>query len=101
MRLAEIISDCEIDVKELRYDSRAVEPGDMFFAIVGFKTDGHNYIASAIENGAKCIVVEEGKIDISLIRDDVTVLVTSNSRKFMAPLTIGLADRVPSGTMRI
>lgn len=93
MRLAEIISDCEIinsrgnldiDVKELKYDSRAVEPGDMFFAIVGFKTDGHAYIASAIENGATCLVIEEGKIDISLIRDDITVLVTNNSRRFMA-----------------
>ncbi|MBR6253493.1 MAG: UDP-N-acetylmuramoyl-L-alanyl-D-glutamate--2,6-diaminopimelate ligase [Clostridia bacterium] len=93
MRLAEIISDCEIinsrgdldiDIKELRNDSRAVEPGDMFFAVVGYKTDGHAYIASAIENGAKCIVVEDGRIDISLIRDDITVLVTNNSRKFMA-----------------
>ena len=93
MRLAEIISDCEIvnsrgdldiQVNELRYDSRAVQEGDMFFAIVGFKTDGHNYIASAIENGAKCIVIEEGKIDISLIRDDITVIVTNNSRRFMA-----------------
>ena len=93
MRLAEIISDCEIinsrgdldiDIKELRNDSRAVEPGDMFFAVVGYKTDGHAYIASAIENGAKCIVVEDGRIDISLIRDDITVLVINNSRKFMA-----------------
>ena len=93
MRLAEIISDCEIidsrgdldiQINELRYDSRAVQEGDLFFAIVGFKTDGHNYIASAIENGAKCIVLEEGKIDISLIRDDITVIVTNNSRRFMA-----------------
>ncbi len=42
MRLAEIISDCEIintrgdlslDVKEIKYDSRNVESGDMVIAI--------------------------------------------------------------------
>ena len=93
MKLAEIISDCEIittkgdldvEIGEIRYDSRKVESGDMFIAIVGFQTDGHNYVAQAIEQGAKVVVIEEGKIDMSLIRDDVTVIVTSNTRRFMA-----------------
>ena len=93
MKLAEIISDCEIittkgdldvEIGEIRYDSRKVESGDMFIAIVGFQTDGHNYVAQAIEQGAKVVVIEEGKIDISLIRDDITVIVTSNTRRFMA-----------------
>ena len=79
MRLLEIMRDCEIlqtrgdvdiDVPAIRYDSRSVEPGDMFIAIVGFKTDGHNYIATAIENGAKVIVMQEEKLDIDLIRND-------------------------------
>lgn len=93
MKLAEIISDCEIinsrgdldiEINEIRYDSRLVQEGDMFIAIVGFKTDGHNYIANSIEQGAKCIVLQEGKIDISLIREDITVIVTNNTRRFMA-----------------
>ncbi len=93
MKLAEIISDCEIittkgdldvEVGQIRYDSRNVTPGDMFIAIVGFQTDGHNYVAQAIDQGAKVIVLEEGKIDLNLIRDDVTVIVTSNTRRFMA-----------------
>lgn len=93
MRLAEIVSDCEIlesrgdlkaEVNEIRYDSRMVQDGDMFIAIEGFKTDGHNYIANSIEQGAKVVVIMPDKIDISLIRDDVTVIVTSDTRKFMA-----------------
>ena len=93
MRLFEIIKDCEIietrgemnlEIPEMRYDSRNVKEGDMFIAIVGFKTDGHNYIATAIENGAKVIVMQEGKLDISLIRDDITVIVVNDTRKFMA-----------------
>ncbi|MBR3280429.1 MAG: UDP-N-acetylmuramoyl-L-alanyl-D-glutamate--2,6-diaminopimelate ligase [Clostridia bacterium] len=93
MRLAEIISDCEIinsrgdlnvEVNEIRYDSRSVTPGDMFVAIEGFKTDGHNYIAQSVEQGAKVVVVNNNRIDISTIREDVTVIVTSDTRKFMA-----------------
>ena len=91
MRLAEIISDCEIinsrgdlnvEVNEIRYDSRSVTPGDMFVAIEGFKTDGHNYIAQSVEQGAKVVVVNNNRIDISTIREDVTVIVTSDTRKF-------------------
>ena len=93
MRLLEIIRDCEIletrgemdiEIPEIRYDSRKVEQGDMFIAIVGFKTDGHNYIATAIDNGAKVIVMEEGKVDINLIRNDITVIIAKDTRKFMA-----------------
>lgn len=94
MRLIEIIRDCEyseirgdaetVEVKEIKYDSREVEAGDMFIAIVGFKTDGHNYVASAIENGAKVIVIQEGSLDPNLIKSDLTVIVTKDTRKFMA-----------------
>lgn len=93
MRLLEIMRECDvletrgdmnIDVTNIQYDSRKVESGDMFIAIVGFQTDGHNFVASAIHNGAKVVVVQEGKIDISLIRSDVSVIVVNDTRKFMA-----------------
>ena len=44
----EVRGDLEIDVPSIAYDSRKVENGGMFVAIVGFKMDGHNYIESAI-----------------------------------------------------
>ena len=93
MRLAEIVSGCEIlesrgdlnvEVNEIRYDSRAVQSNDMFIAIEGFKTDGHNFVAQSIEQGAKVVVMMPDKIDLSLIRSDVTVIITSDTRKFMA-----------------
>ena len=39
-------------------DSRAVEPGDLFVAYRGEKTDGHRFIASALEKGAVCALCE-------------------------------------------
>ena len=51
----------EIDreVTTIEKDSRKVVEGSMFFAIKGFTTDGTQYINSAIEKGAKTILVEE------------------------------------------
>ena len=37
------------EIGEVRYDSRAVQPGDLFVAVRGFETDGHKYIQSALE----------------------------------------------------
>ncbi|MBQ8578980.1 MAG: UDP-N-acetylmuramoyl-tripeptide--D-alanyl-D-alanine ligase [Clostridia bacterium] len=39
-------------------DSRIAEPGSIFLALCGEKTDGHNYIGGAAANGATCIIAE-------------------------------------------
>ncbi|MDU6377994.1 MAG: Mur ligase domain-containing protein, partial [Bradyrhizobium sp.] len=41
-----------VDVSGLAVDSRAVRPGDLFFALSGAKTDGARFIAAAIAAGA-------------------------------------------------
>jgi len=38
-----------IDIKRIVIDSRQVQKGDLFVAIRGSLSDGHNYIQSAIE----------------------------------------------------
>lgn len=42
-------------------DSRDVERGGAFVALEGERTDGHRYIARAVENGAALIVARRGK----------------------------------------
>ncbi len=46
-------------VGDLTYDSRAVRPGALFAALRGAKTDGHRFLAQAIEQGASALLVEE------------------------------------------
>jgi UDP-N-acetylmuramoyl-L-alanyl-D-glutamate--2,6-diaminopimelate ligase len=63
MRLRDLFSDeAMIDpqaeavvVTGLAVDSRAVKPGDLFFAVAGSKTDGARFIDSAIASGAVAI----------------------------------------------
>ncbi len=43
----------------MRYDSRAVQPGDLFVAVRGFATDGHAYIGMALKKGAVAVVCEQ------------------------------------------
>jgi len=44
-----------VDVKGLAVDSRAVKPGDLFFALAGSKTDGSRFVESAIQAGAVAV----------------------------------------------
>ena len=38
-------------------DSRAVEPGQVFVALPGERTDGHAFIADAVARGASAVIV--------------------------------------------
>lgn len=40
-------------------DSRTLEPGDLFIAIKGENSDGHDYVRAAFEKGAAACVVDE------------------------------------------
>jgi len=63
MRLRDLFSDdATIDpraeaavVSGLAVDSRAVKPGDLFFALAGRKTDGARFIEAAIASGAVAV----------------------------------------------
>ncbi len=52
---------------KLKTDSRKVKPGDTFIAIRNVERDGHDYIESAIKNGASKIICEEGNYDVETV----------------------------------
>lgn len=59
-------------------DSRAVEPGSVFFALKGEHFNGNQYAAKALESGATLAVVDEA--DIVVPGDDRYVLVEDGLR---------------------
>ena len=66
-------ADADPLIGAVRYDSRQVEPGDLFVARRGEHTDGHDHVGAAVAAGAVAIVVERPIPAISvpeiLVRD--------------------------------
>lgn len=58
-------SDTDVEITGVNIDSRKIEQGHMFVAIKGTTTDGHNYIAKAIELGAGAVLCENVPEDAS------------------------------------
>ena len=48
----------------IQVDSRKVKQGDTFIAVKGAVTDGHDYIETAIDNGAEEIIAERGTYNV-------------------------------------
>jgi len=75
--------DIHVPINELVFDSRKVTKNDVFFAIKGSLSNGHNFIDKAIENGAKTIVYEDESIVIS---NSVTSVLVANSNAALAKM---------------
>ena len=45
-----------MEISSISYDSRTLEPGALFVALPGDKTDGHRYIPQALERGAGAVL---------------------------------------------
>jgi UDP-N-acetylmuramoyl-tripeptide--D-alanyl-D-alanine ligase len=59
-------------------DTRKLEPGDCFVALVGERFDGHRFVADAAAKGAAAVVVEAGRLK-QLPGDAVSVIEVSDS----------------------
>ena len=58
VKILEIVGKLETEISEIIFDSRKVIENSLYIAIKGTLADGHQYISSAIEKGAKGIVCE-------------------------------------------
>jgi UDP-N-acetylmuramoyl-L-alanyl-D-glutamate--2,6-diaminopimelate ligase len=58
VRIEEVHGSTNIAVEGITLDSRKVRPNSLFVAIKGTASDGHQFIAKAIELGADCIVCQ-------------------------------------------
>ncbi len=94
MELKQILQGCEnikakgdldLDIKDITNDSRKVKDGTMFIAIKGFDVDGHEFLKSAVENGACCVMVQEGS-DLKKFAnlENVTIIAVPDTRKALA-----------------
>ena len=73
-----IHADLEQEITGVCYDSRQVQPGNLFIAISGFAVDGHRFIPMALEKGAAVIFCEQIPVQ------DCSYVQLSNTRKALA-----------------
>ena len=75
VRLQAVTGATNLDVKDIQIDSRKVTAGSVFVAIVGTLSNGHDYITTAINKGARVVVCE---VMPTLLNEGVTYLRVSN-----------------------
>lgn len=78
----------EVEIKDIAYDSRKVFDDFAFVAIVGNNVDGHDYIDSAINSGAKALIVSK-KIEVN---SDIAVVLVDNTSDILSRLSMNLFD---------
>jgi UDP-N-acetylmuramoyl-L-alanyl-D-glutamate--2,6-diaminopimelate ligase len=92
VRAVQVIGEVQRqDVSNIQYDSRKVKKNSVFVAITGFKTDGHNFIMDAINNGAIAVVVERDDAipDEIFHHSKVARILVKDSRIAIAELSKG------------
>ena len=57
----ELINEEDFRIDSISTDTRQLEPGDLFIALLGENFDAHDFLAQAFEKGARAAVVESGR----------------------------------------
>src|SRR5213592_3641458 len=68
------------EITGISYDSRRVTPGMAFVAIPGQKTDGHEFISTAIDRGATAVICEKN----GLVSPRATKIKVADAREALA-----------------
>lgn len=71
----------DIDITNIRFDSRLVCAGDVFVATVGTSVDGHDFIENAVRSGAVAIVCQKR---MENMLSGITYILVDNSNYALA-----------------
>lgn len=71
----QVFGATDIDITGIQFDSRKVEPGNIFVAQVGTTMDGHTFVDGCIAQGAAAVVISNPAYK----RDGVTTILAENT----------------------
>ncbi len=97
VRITAVQGSTEVLIKSIQFDSRKIQPNDLFVAQKGLIFDGHKFIATAIELGAKVIVCEEFPTNLVA---DVTYIEVEDSNEALAIMASNFYDN-PSSKLKL
>ncbi len=107
MLLSELVPDdvllpaanSAIDIRGLTADSRAVQPGFLFAALAGSRTDGARFVADALAKGAAAILAADGATIEAPTH--VPVLRTREPRRALALMAARIHPRQPAHMLAV
>jgi UDP-N-acetylmuramoyl-L-alanyl-D-glutamate--2,6-diaminopimelate ligase len=85
-----------VEIAQIRSDSRQVGPGDLFVAVPGVAVDGHRFVEAALKAGSVACVVEHWLPEL----EHVPTLVVPNAREALAYLHAAWHD-FPAHKLRV
>lgn len=91
LEVIETVGDLNLDITNIHSDSRKIKEGGLFVAINGYKTNGIDYLSSAIENGAVAAIVEP-EIDLKSINATIPLIKVQNTRRTLAIISCTFYD---------
>ncbi|MGL4911317.1 MAG: UDP-N-acetylmuramoyl-L-alanyl-D-glutamate--2,6-diaminopimelate ligase [Romboutsia sp.] len=98
LNVLDISGNMDIDIDSIHYDSRIVDKNSLFICIKGFNSDGHKYINSAIERGAKAFLIED---DVYVPnKSNYTFIKVKNTRQDMAKVACNFYNH-PTKTLDV
>ena len=80
--------DLNREYSGIEYDSRKIKKDYIFVALDGANVDGHNFIDSAVENGATCIIVSK---EVEL-KHNVSYVLVENLRQKLGYIASNFFD---------
>ncbi len=87
VKLVSAHGNVDVKISGISFNSNDVKPGDVFVCIQGFKTDGHEYAADALEKGAVAVIAQRDLGDIA-----ATHVIVENTRFVLAHISAVFYD---------
>lgn len=92
-----VVGSTSLSVNAIHFDSRNVGQNDVFVAVKGSLTDGHQYIDLAIEKGAIAVVCENLP---EILHSDVTYIEVESASRALAFMAANFYDN-PSHNLKL
>jgi UDP-N-acetylmuramoyl-L-alanyl-D-glutamate--2,6-diaminopimelate ligase len=93
--IKDLTGDLGIEITGISDDSRYVKPGDLFIAVRGNGTDGHQFVQSAVEKGAIAVLCETRKT-----HENVVQICVENTQSILLTIALRFFGN-PEKTMKL
>ena len=82
-----ITGNDQAEITGVSTDSRTVKEGDLFIALIGARSDAHDYLPQVAKAGAKAVIVSDREKTLELLKDeDVTAILVEDTLQALLDL---------------